>query len=250
MNFRICLLFMAALLMSGCGTPKISRITYTPVSVSEEASVNSDAKIDQLIGPYREQMKAEMDQIIGEVAVDMPGGRPESLMGNFVSDVLANRSEKYLDQEIDFAISNAGGLRIPSIPAGPLQRSTIYELLPFDNVLVVLSLTGKKVQQLADHIAEAGGWPVSGGFAMVIAQRKAARIRIQGKPLDPEHLYRVAMPDYVANGGDNASFLTTIPQESTGRFMRDAVLEYIAEKNKAGEALRSSIHGRISIAEN
>ena len=250
MNSRISLLFMAALLMSGCGTPQISRITYTPVSVSEELSATSDEEIDQLIGPYREQMKAEMGEVIGEVAMNMPGGRPESLMGNFVSDVLADRAGKYTGQEVDFALSNAGGLRIPAIPAGPLQRSTIYELLPFDNVLVVLSLTGKKIQQLADHMAMAGGWPVSEGFSMVISQEKATRIRIQGEPLDPAHVYRVAMPDYVANGGDNARFLTRIPQESTGRFMRDAVLEYIAEKNKAGEVLRSSTSGRIKVTEN
>jgi len=250
MNFRISSVLIAAIFLAGCGTPQISRITYTPVTVSDEMSIRSDEEIATLIGPYRDQMMAEMDQVIGDVAMEMPGGRPESLMGNFVADVLADRAGNYVDEEIDFAISNAGGLRIPSIPAGPLKRSTIYELLPFDNVLVVLSLTGKKVQQLADHMAEAGGWPVSEGFSMVISEGKATQVQILGEPLKEEHVYQVAMPDYVANGGDNAHFLTSIPQESTGRFMRDAVLEYIAAKNKAGDPLRSSISGRITVTEN
>ncbi len=250
MNFRINIILIAATLLVGCGTPQITRITYTPVSVSDEMTAGSDAEIAALIEPYREEMMAEMNQVIGEVSMEMSGGRPESLMGNFVSDVLAERAGKYLDDEIAFALSNAGGLRIPAIPAGPLKRSTIYELLPFDNVLVVLSLTGKKIQQLADHMAMDGGWPVSESFAMVITNGKATEVTIRGEPLESERVYKVAMPDYVANGGDNASFLTAIPQESTGRFMRDAVLEYIAEKNKAGEPLRSTISGRVTIAEN
>jgi len=250
MNFQINSILIAAVLLTGCGTPQIARITYTPVTVSEEMPAQQDEEVAALIGPYREKMKAEMDQVIGRVAQEMPGGRPESLMGNFVSDVLASQAERYLGEEIDFAISNSGGLRIPAIPEGPLKRSTIYELLPFDNVLVVLSLSGKKVQQLADHMARAGGWPVSQGFSMVMEHDRATEVRIQGEPLDAEHVYQVAMPDYVANGGDNASFLTDIPQESTGRFMRDAVLEYIAVKNKAGESLRSSISGRVTIAGN
>jgi len=80
---------------------------------------------------------------------------------------------------------------------------------------------------------------------MVIEEGKAKEVRINGQRIDPEKEYQVAMPDYVANGGDSSSFLLDLPQNDTGVFMRDVVIEYIKEKTAAGEPLRFPVDGRI-----
>lgn len=213
--------------------------------ISAEQVIEQDSAVQVLTAPYRSRMEAEMNEVIGTTKTALRRGRPESTLGNMVADILLAEAEKQLGQSFAFALANAGGLRIPEVPAGPLTRRTIYELLPFDNRVVVVTLTGRTVQQLADHMARQGGWPVSESFRMVIDGEAAQQVRVNGQPINPEKEYRVVMPDYVANGGSDSFFLVDLPQEDTGAFMRDVVIAYIKEKTAAGELLHFAVDGRV-----
>ena len=105
-------------------------------------------------------------------------------------------------------------------------------------------MDGTLLKTLVNHMAASGGWPVSKGLRYTIVQSKAQDIRINGKAIDESVTYRVAMPDYVANGGSNAAFLRAVVQESTGRFMRDALIEYIQDQK---QPISVKIEGRIEI---
>ena len=107
--------------------------------------------------------------------------------------------------------------------------------MPFDNMLVVLDLPASSVQELLDGIAASGGWPISHNLSFDIsADRTAENIIIRGKALDPAASYRIALPDYVANGGDKAEMLKNFPQENSGVFIRDIVVEHLMELKNAG----------------
>lgn len=237
--------FSIFLLAVACASLEPARVSDSSFTVSEAEVAAQDSAIQALVSPYRSRMQAEMGEVIGSAAVTLEKGSPESSLGNMVADILWAQAEDILGQSFDFAIANSGGLRIPELPAGPITRGKIYELLPFDNRVVVVTLTGKTVQQLADHIAGRGGWPVSQSVQMTIESDKAVDVRIAGQPLEAEKMYRVVMPDYVANGGDDSFFLVNLPQEDTGAFMRDVVIAYIKEKAAAGKQLRFEVEGRI-----
>ena len=237
------LLFLVPL-FSACKVNHLVRTDPVFYTVEDTLGIRPDSAIVQMIAPYKIQLDEEMAEVIGTFATDMERGRPESALWNLVGDALKVKAIEYTGDTIDFAVANSGGLRIPMIAKGPVKKSDIFELLPFDNILVILEMDGEMVLTLVKHMAKSSGWPVSKGLTYQILQSEPQEIKINGTPLDPTKRYKVALPDYIANGGSSAFFLRNIPQQSTGRFMRDAVIEYIQDFK---EPIRIPIEGRIEI---
>lgn len=205
----------------------------------------ADSGILTLIAPYREKLEEDMEVVIGQAAQPLTKGSPESTLGNWMADLMMNMSEQYFTEPVDFAIHNQGGLRIPEIPAGPIKVSTIYQLMPFDNVMVMVEMNGERAGQLFERMAEARGWPVSEEVRYQIQEGQPKNIQIRGEPLEENRIYRVAMPDYVANGGDNCDFLRGLPQQSSGKFTRDVIIAYIRQQTTAGQTVEAQLNGRV-----
>ena len=125
---------------------------------------------------------------------------------------------------------------MPSLTKGPVTIGNVYELMPFDNYLVVLSLTGKQVQSMLDAIAASGGWPVA-GVTFTIKDNTADDVQINGKRLHNESTYRIAISDYLSNGGDNMKMLKGLPQENTNVLLRDAFKAYFEDFSNNDQAL-------------
>ena len=83
----------------------------------------------------------------------------------------------------------------------------------------------------------------------VLKNKKAINVIIGGKALDPNAVYTVANSDFLANGGDNADMLRTIPQISNGYLMRDAILDYIKKLKSQGKNISANIENRVTNAE-
>jgi len=177
-------------------------------------------------------------------------GRPESRLGNWFAYLVHEQAEIYLGQPIDFAVLNAGGVRIPELPAGKITRGKIFELMPFENRLLALYLDAATVEQLVQHMAAGGGWPVSASLRYEIAGDQAQKIRINGASLQPDKTYVVAIPDYVANGGSGCSFLVDTRRQDLNRLLRDAIFDYIEKQTEANQKLQSKIDGRVVRLEN
>jgi 2',3'-cyclic-nucleotide 2'-phosphodiesterase (5'-nucleotidase family) len=204
-----------------------------------------DSTIITFISPYRDSLQKEMEVVLATSAVAMEKGKPESRLGNFVADLLLEKGKQYNEGIADFCVVNYGGLRIPSLPAGPITKGMIYELMPFDNFLVIMELNGNVVKQMLDYIASQGGWPVS-GIKFKIREEKAFDILINNLPLQPDKNYHVVISDYLADGGDNLSMLKTEKRKNTGTFIRDAILDYLAEQTREGKIISSVIDNRVA----
>ena len=124
----------------------------------------------------------------------------------------------------------------------------IFELMPFDNILVLQKLKGSELQQLLDLIAARGGWPVA-GMTMQIKDKKAINVMVGGKPLDPNAVYSVVNSDFVANGGDNADLLKALPRDTKGYLMRDALFDYINKLKREGKNITARIENRVTNVE-
>ncbi len=200
-------------------------------SLSAEVEQRSpdQAALNQLIDPYRQQIAEEMGKEIAVLPSSLEKGYPEGTLGNWVADLLYLSAEDNTNLPVDFALSNSGGLRLRDIPAGPLTKGKLFELLPFDNELVIVDLPRDTLIILFDHIADYGGWPLSVHVKYRIVDKKAESVQIKGIPVQQKERFRVAMPDYVANGGSNCWFLKKCKQEHTGKLMRDAVADYLQE---------------------
>lgn len=144
--------------------------------------------------------------------------RGESAIGNFAADAVREAVAA------DIALLNAGSLRSDRILApGPLTRRDLLALLPFQNRLLVLAITGAQLRGVLEHgigerlaKGQSGAWPLVSGLRLAYdpgrpAGRRIVRLEIGGGPADPAKTYRLATSSYLAGGGDGYPFLKELP---------------------------------------
>lgn len=207
-------------------------------------SIGHSAHIDSLIYPYKIQLDAQMNEVLGVNDLEMTKEKPESSLGNFMADALLAETDSNCSSKADFAIVNYGGIRLPGMKQGDITRGKMFELMPFENKMVCLELDGPVTAQLFDYMARGGAWPIAGA-TYDIKKESAVNIRIGGKVFDITRHYRVALSDYLANGGDNLSFLKNIPQDDCHILLRDALIHYV--KNQ--QHIHSEKTGRVKYVE-
>ncbi len=98
-------------------------------------------RLDSIIAPYKAKLDSKMNEVIGYVDY-MNKQKPESTLGNWVADIIADKAAEITGKKIDFAVQNYGGLRISEIPKGPITVGKIYELMPFENFVTIISAKG------------------------------------------------------------------------------------------------------------
>jgi 2',3'-cyclic-nucleotide 2'-phosphodiesterase (5'-nucleotidase family) len=207
--------------------------------------LKNDPSITGFLKPYSDSVNNSMNGVLGIVSVSLEKKQPECTLGNFMVDAfLVMAGEKY-NTPVDAAFVNYGGIRLNQLPAGPITRGKVFELMPFDNLLILQKLKGSQLQQFLDLTAAKGGWPMA-GIRMQIKDKKAVNVMVGGKPLDPEKIYTTVNSDFVANGGDNADMLRTVPQITNGYLMRDALFDYIAKLKGQGKDITANLENRVT----
>ncbi len=213
-------------------------------AVKMDTSVMPDTEISAMITPYKSELDAEMNGVIGRCKSPLIKSRPESTLGNWVGDALYKIGSELDDGPIDFAVQNYGGIRTPQLQ-GEITTGNIFELMPFDNSLVVLDFEADELLHFIQHMAASGGWPGSKHLRYRIDNNRAKDITINGEAIDMNRIYRVALPDYIANGGDSAFFLTDNPRKDLNHLIRDALIILVKESTKRGKLITSELDGRI-----
>lgn len=212
-----CLFFLFA-----CKSPQIAQVEGTYITVTSEKGI--DSTLYYFLSDYKSKLDSQMNQVVSSTPEDLVRSQPSSNLGNMMTDIIY---QYYTDQnqKVDFVVINFGGIRVPSIAKGDLTNRDAFQLMPFDNELVTLTISGKKVLQFAEHIVKLGGWPVSQMEIILDSNKNIQHIYIGGQALDLEKEYILATNDYVANGGDNCSFLVDIPHIQSNKLFREAIIE-------------------------
>jgi len=214
--------------------PQILSAELVVVLVTEHSQNN---EISRWLLPYKTTLDKVMGVEIGISAQKMEAERPESLLGQFITDVMNDYANKH-GQKFDFTITNFGGLR-GSLPQGVVTVGDVYGVFPFDNELVILTLSGKKVEQLCQEIAKKGG-EVTDGIKMWIDNSVAKDIKI-GKteiPLDTTRNYKVLTTDFLSFGNDDLFALADyIDIFSFEMPLREIIIDYIKNEHKNGRKI-------------
>jgi 2',3'-cyclic-nucleotide 2'-phosphodiesterase (5'-nucleotidase family) len=222
---------------------------YQNLKVTEISDSIKDPVFDNALAPYKDSVEHVMSEVLAESEVEMTSYRPESPLSNFISDMVLQYSIETCRQRgyqftPQFALINTGSLRT-SFPKGNITMRNAFELMPFDNTLVLLRLTGEQVQSLANYIVIREGEGVA-GITFGMDGDHADDIKIQGMMIDLDKNYWMATSDYVANGGDGMKVLTWADQRiDTGIKMRDLIIEKLRESKKNGVKLFAKTDGRI-----
>lgn len=211
-------------------------------------TIPKDSAMVLLMMPYKDSVERGMNQVIGVADKTLDRKQPEGTLNNFVVDAMYVMAKEKYGVPVDMAVVNFGGIRINQLAAGPVTRGKIFEIMPFDNLLILQQLKGNVLQQFLDLTASYGGWPLA-GVTMQIKDKKAVNVKIGGQPLDQNKTYTIANSDYIANGGDKAEMLKGIPQQSNGYLMRDAIFDYIKLLQSQGKNISANEDNRVSNAQ-
>lgn len=234
------------LLASGCRVNHLVQVVPANVRMVSSLPV-ADTAILALIEPYQTQITREMNEVIGQLETPLEDGGPESTLGNWAADLLFDGTQRHYDKPLDAAFINGGGLRIPGISPGPITKRIIFELMPFDNTVEVVILTGQQLRELLVKISEGRSWSMSRGIRYEIYQGKVRNIQVQGKPLDLEKDYQIVLLDYITNGGGGINIFATVPKKSLGLYLRDLLIEEITLQTQQGKVQRGMLDERVKV---
>lgn len=177
-----------------------------------------------------------MNQILAYApeTMDKSKGEWQTTIGSLQADItLATANKLFLKREhkpVDICLLNHGGIR-SMISKGNVTTRTAFELMPFENELVVVALKGQQIVEMVNYlISEKKPHPLAG---MEIVLNKDASsyksITIQGKPLDINKTYYVATNDYLYNGGDSMNFFKKGTMTSLDYKLRNVWIDYFKE---------------------
>lgn len=207
-------------------------VRQSPALLTINSSTPPSNPVDAFIKPYRDSVSVLMDVPISVAEGPLTKERPGGSLGNFFGDaILAIAQEQ--DNRVQMAITNYGGLRVNRWGQGAILVRNVYELMPFDNTLVVLDVPGSVLQQWMAHMAKMGGWPIAGVCVRADTFQNTYQLsncsNSETVGIDAQKTYRVATSDYIANGGDRCDFLIGLKQQNTGLLLRDALLQYLKQ---------------------
>jgi 5'-nucleotidase/UDP-sugar diphosphatase len=200
--------------------PKPEFVNAAVMKACDELSARNDARMKEVIGTLTATAEKAKDPLAS------------SAMGNLLSDALRAYAVA------DVGLMNRGGIRT-ELQAGPITRRDVFEVMPFENNIVVLKLTGAELESLVRNAVEGkahSGIEVSGMTIQVLVDaagtRKLTGIHVGDKPADPTKIYRVAMNSFMADGGD--LYIEKVPpgekRTDDVALMRDVIEKLFVDK--------------------
>lgn len=234
-----------ATLLASC-TPKLYVSTTAQKNVNVGVGTGENPKIKSLIEPYKMQIDEAMNKVIGQTAKELRCERTdiESTLGNFIVDLMLYQTGKIYDMPLDLCVVNNGGLRVP-INAGNITVGNIFELMPFENEVVVVTLTGQEMLELLAYEAKNRKSSFANSQLKYTEEGMLVSAMIGEKPLDANKTYKLVTYDYLANGGDGMACLANLKREPMGITVRTMIINHIEELQQKGEKANGNIEGRV-----
>ncbi|TPV32283.1 hypothetical protein FJ651_12005 [Paucihalobacter ruber] len=218
MNKPHLLSFMLILLLVSC-KKEVTLVKIEGQRIEINDSFSSNSSIDDFVKPYREKINKDLDSVLC-YSVDTyskSDGDLNTAIGNFVADAVFELSNPVFKSrtgnDIDFVLLNHGGIR-SVISKGNITTRTAYEVMPFENSIVVVGLKGQNIKDLLAYLTKAKrAHPISGLKIELDKNHEITESLINNLPIDYNKTYYVATNDYLYNGGDGMTFFQ--PNESS-----------------------------------
>jgi 2',3'-cyclic-nucleotide 2'-phosphodiesterase (5'-nucleotidase family) len=249
MNFQLKILFFSsALTLFSCSKKtSVRNISESHIIVNRD---KIDSSIYMVMTPYKKTHDEQMYAVIARSEDALVKGDIESTLGNFFCDAVIYETKKILGKDsamLDVAIFNKGGLR-NSLPKGNITIGNVFELMPFDNEVVLLKLSGAQFKDMCYKIVEKGGIPI-GGMRLTMKGNTPTDISINGKPFDETKDYWVVTSDYLANGGDSYNFFKNAQERKIMNvLLRNMIINYCEDITKLDQTIKPKLDGRIQLS--
>lgn len=249
---KLHLLLLAYLFSALCTAQESAKVV-----LKSAAQLELDARYDNKPNPsmqrqldrFKRQMEQTVNRKIGAVPKRMTAGRPESSLSNFLADQLLYKAKKLTTNPIDLCVINMAGIR-SGFNKGNLTVDGVYKVLPFEDKLVVVTLTGKSLMSLFQYMARSGGEGISGA-TLIIKNKKVVQATVNNTPIDLNANYTIATYDYLAQGnGGFTVLLQATKKTALDRAARDCIIEQIEALTAEGKSIQAKPDGRITTERN
>lgn len=212
------------------------------LDASVEPDAEIEARIKELAGPIETLKSTEVAEVAGPIDGSRESCRAkECEMGNLVTDAIL---AKTAEQGVTIAIQNGGGLRA-SIDQGMATVGDVLAVLPFQNTLATMKLSGKDIvasleAAVNDIEGGAGKFPQVAGLRytldMTVApdQGRVKNVEVrdgdQWVAIEMEKIYGVGTNDFMRKGGDGYALFASNATDTYdyGPGMEEIVAEYLA----------------------
>lgn len=214
--FKLFVIFLTFSTLLSCAnrTYTVTKIQGKQLPITATVDNENDKTIENYILPYRTRINKDLDSVLAfcPVTLDKKATNLQSTIGNMMADVVLEYGNKVFEKRenksISICILNNGGIRA-ILPKGNVTARNGFEIMPFENSLVVIALRGREIKELiAYFVKEKQAHPLAGLTFTIDKNNVAKNVLVQGKPLQDDSLYYVGTNDYLANGGDNMSFFS------------------------------------------
>ncbi len=201
------------LLFLGCkdSVPTLKSIEGQRIQINYSSS--SKDSVESVIAPYRNRINQILDSVLAyaPMAISKTDGGLNTPAGNLMADIVMQEVNPVFTartgKQIDFVLLNFGSIRSVISP-GNITERTAYEIMPFENSVVIAELDGKAIRAMVSFlIKSAVAHPIAGIQIIVDKNKSLQAVNIQGKPFDENRTYFVATSNYLVAGGDNMDFL-------------------------------------------
>jgi 2',3'-cyclic-nucleotide 2'-phosphodiesterase (5'-nucleotidase family) len=201
---------VALLFLLGCRPYAHLTPAPNPLLALDTSYNKSNDVVRKLIAPYSLGLESEMNRVIGFCPAFLEKKKPSSALGSFMADAVLAQA-KLTVPDADFCLLNYGGIR-NTLDSGDVTVGDIFELMPFENEIVVLTISQSMLDTMKQFVHSKNGEPFSKELLN----------------LPEKAFYKVATNDYIANGGDDyAFFINAEKRVDTNLKIRDALINYI-----------------------
>lgn len=223
-------------LMGSCKnqTEKLTELTAKQIAVDDNYSAIDS--VQEFILPYHDRVEKILDSTLAYAPniISKTDGQFNTTAGNLMADIVMTQTDPIFKQRtghsIDMVLLNHGGIRA-SISQGNITARTAYEVMPFENSVVVVALKGKTILKMVDYLIHSKrAHPVAGIQLILNKDTTVNTFTIGGKALDESRNYYVATSDYLVTGGDNMNFFKeALSKTETDYKIRNAMIDFFTK---------------------
>jgi 2',3'-cyclic-nucleotide 2'-phosphodiesterase (5'-nucleotidase family) len=230
------LIGLSLILFTSCKSKNLYKIEGRQLPITD--SLKTNQAIETYIKPYRIQINKSLDSVISYAkdTYSKKDGFLNTAIGNMMADAVYEQANPVFKlrtgNTIDFVLLNHGGIR-SIISKGNVTTRTAYNVMPFENSVVVVKMKGHKVNELVDYLVnEQRAHPIHGLQIIIDEHSKLKSATINGKAIDESKAYYVATNDYLYSGGDKMTFFK--PNENLDVLnykIRNVLIDYFTKKD-------------------
>jgi len=238
-------------LLISCQNRTLTNTKVTAKTTQIDSITQQDSLVIKEFLPYKSKMIEEVNKVLSYAPKNLirTDGKLQSSLGNLLADLTFEKANELFQKEtgkkVDFSMSNYGGIRA-GIWKGDVKVMHAFNLMPFENTIVIVELTAEKLEELLEYFAVKNqAHPISKQL-QIVANKGFYTLKINGKPIDYNRTYFVATSNYLQKGGDGMNFFAQPESLYESNFLiRDAIVEHFKSK----DTLVSSLDKRVIIQE-